>query len=113
MEINLLLSYSLIHKKSIHALFGGVKSLTSCKKIVLGAENIKYQKGFVDRKRKIKWMIDIKNLMIGGFDYVKNYGLRFFISNDIWNIKNKFGQQYSVVANEQQLCIETIKSSRD
>lgn len=25
--------------------------------------------------------------MIGGFDYVKNYGLRFFISNDIWNIK--------------------------
>ena len=32
-------------------------------------------------------MTDIKNLMIGGFDYVKNYGLRFFISNDIWNIK--------------------------
>lgn len=32
-------------------------------------------------------MIDIKNLMMGGFDYVKNYGLRFFISNDIWNIK--------------------------
>lgn len=31
-------------------------------------------------------MTDIKNLMIGGFDYVKNYGLRFFISNDIWNI---------------------------
>jgi hypothetical protein len=31
-------------------------------------------------------MIDIKNLMMGGFDYVKNYGLRFFISNDIWNI---------------------------
>ena len=112
MEINLLLSYSLIHKKSIHALFG-VKSLTSCKKIVLGAENVKYQKGFVDRKRKIKWMIDIKNLMIGGFDYVKNYGLRFFISNDIWNIKNKFGQQYSAVPNEQQLCTETIKSSRD
>lgn len=25
--------------------------------------------------------------MIGGFDYVKNYGLRFFISNDIWNIR--------------------------
>lgn len=25
--------------------------------------------------------------MMGGFDYVKNYGLRFFISNDIWNIK--------------------------
>ena len=112
MEINLLLSYSLIHKKSIHALFG-VKSLTSCKKIVLGAENVKYQKGFVDRKRKIKWMIDIKNLMIGGFDYVKNYGLRFFISNNIWNIKNKFGQQYSVVQNEQQFCTETIKSSRD
>ena len=99
METNLLLSYSLIHKKSIHALLG-VKSLTSCKKIVLGAENVKYQKGFVDRKRKIKWMIDIKNLMIGGFDYVKNYGLRFFISNDIWNIKNKFNQQYSVVPNE-------------
>ena len=112
MEINLLLSYSLIHKKSIHALFG-VKSLTSCKKIVLGAENVKYQKGFVDRKRKIKWMIDIKNLMIGGFDYVKNYGLRFFISNYIWNIKNKFSQQYSVVPNEQQFCTETIKSSRD
>ena len=112
MEINLLLSYSLIHKKSIHALFG-VKSLTSCKKIVLGAENVKYQKGFVDRKRKIKWMIDIKNLMIGGFDYVKNYGLRFFISNDIWNIKNKFNQQYSVVQNEQQFCTETTKSSRD
>ena len=32
-------------------------------------------------------MTDIKNLMIGGFDYVKNNGLRFFISNDIWNIK--------------------------
>ena len=112
MEINLLLSYSLIHKKSIRALFG-VKSLTSCKKIVLGAEKVKYQKGFVDRKRKIKRMIDIKNLMIGGFDYVKNYGLRFFISKDIWNIKNKFGQQYSVVPNEQQLCTETIKSSRD
>lgn len=32
-------------------------------------------------------MTDIKNLMMGGFDYVKNYGLRFFISNDIWNIK--------------------------
>ena len=32
-------------------------------------------------------MTDIKNLMIGGFDYVKNYGLRFFISNEIWNIK--------------------------
>ena len=30
-------------------------------------------------------MIDIKNLMMGGFDYVKNYGLRFFISNDICN----------------------------
>lgn len=29
-------------------------------------------------------MIDIKNLMMGGFDYVKNYGLRFFISNDIY-----------------------------
>lgn len=51
--------------------------------------------------------------MMGGFDYVKNYGLRFFISNDIWNIKNKFGQQYSVVPNEQQFCTETIKSSRD
>ena len=38
--------------------------------------------------------------MMGGFDYVKNYGLRFFISNDIWNIKNKFSQQYSVVPNE-------------
>ena len=25
--------------------------------------------------------------MMGGFAYVKNYGLRFFISNDIWNIK--------------------------
>lgn len=24
---------------------------------------------------------------MGGFAYVKNYGLRFFISNDIWNIK--------------------------
>ena len=57
-------------------------------------------------------MIDIKNLMMGGFDYVKNYGLRFFISNDIWNIKNKFNQQYSVVPNEQQFCTETIKSSR-
>lgn len=56
---------------------------------------------------------DIKNLKIGGFDYVKNYGLRFFISNDIWNIKNKFSQQYSVVPNEQQFCTETIKSSRD
>ena len=42
----------------------------------------------------------IKDLMMGGFDYVKNYGLRFFISNDIWNIKNKFNQQYSVVPNE-------------
>ena len=52
-------------------------------------------------------MTDIKNLMIGGFDYVKNYGLRFFISNDIWNIKNKFSQQYSVVPNEQQFCTET------
>ena len=58
-------------------------------------------------------MTDIKNLMMGGFDYVKNYGLRFFISNDIWNIKNKFNQQYSVVPNEQQFCTETIKSSRD
>ena len=58
-------------------------------------------------------MTDIKNLMIGGFDYVKNYGLRFFISNDIWNIKNKFNQQYSVVPNEQQFCTETIKSSRE
>ena len=57
-------------------------------------------------------MIDIKNLMMGGFDYVKNYGLRFFISNDIWNIKNKFSQQYSVVPNEQQFCTETIKSSK-
>ena len=58
-------------------------------------------------------MTDIKNLMIGGFDYVKNYGLRFFISNDIWNIKNKFSQQYSVVPNEQQFFTETIKSGRD
>ena len=41
MEINLLLSYSSIHKKSIRALFL-VKSLTSCKKIVLGAEKVKY-----------------------------------------------------------------------
>ena len=52
----------------------------------------------------------IKNLMS---QYVKNYGLRFFISNNIWNIKNKFGQQYSVVQNEQQFCTKTIKSSRD
>ena len=36
-----------------------------------------------------------------------------FISNNIWNIKNKFGQQYSVVQNEQQFCTKTIKSSRD
>ena len=50
---------------------------------------------------------------MGGFAYVKNYGLRFFISNNIWNIKNKFSQQYSVVPNEQQFCTETIKSSRD
>ena len=49
--------------------------------------------------------------MMGGFAYVKNYGLRFFISNNIWNIKNKFGQQYSVVQNEQQFCTKTIKSS--
>ena len=41
-------------------------------------------------------MTDIKKLMIGGFDYVKNYGLRFFISTDIWNIKNKFSQQYQL-----------------
>ena len=41
----------------------------------------------VCRYKKIKWMIHIKNLMMGGFAYVKNYGLRFFISNDIWNIK--------------------------
>ena len=102
MEINLLLSYSSIHKKSYFV-----------QKIVLGAEKVKYQKECVDRKRKIKRMIDIKNLMMGGFDYVKNYGLRFFISNNIWNIKNKFGQQYSVVPNEQQFCTETIKSSRD
>ena len=33
---------------------------------------------------------------MGGFAYVKNYGLRFFISNNIWNIKNKFSQQYSL-----------------
>ena len=50
MEINLLLSYSLIHKKSIFGYFF-VKSLTSCKKIVLGAEKVKYQKGCVDRKK--------------------------------------------------------------
>ena len=47
--------------------------------------------------------------MMGGFAYVKNYGLRFFISNNIWNIKNKFGQQYSVVQNEQQFCTKTIE----
>ena len=56
-------------------------------------------------------MIHIKNLMMGGFAYVKNYGLRFFISNNIWNIKNKFGQQYSVVQNEQQFCTKTIKAA--
>ena len=42
----------------------------------------------------------------------KNYGL-VFISNNIWNIKNKFGQQYSVVQNEQQFCTKQLKSSRD
>ena len=42
MEINLLLSYSSIHK-----------SLTSCKKIVLGAEKVKYQKECVDIKNKM------------------------------------------------------------
>jgi len=53
MEINLLLSYSLIHKRAFLAIFGYffVKSLTSCKKIVLGAEKVKYQKGCVDRKK--------------------------------------------------------------
>ena len=50
MEINLLLSYSLIHKRAFLAIFF-VKSLTSCKKIVLGAEKVKYQKGCVDRKK--------------------------------------------------------------
>ena len=102
MEINLLLSYSSIHKKSYFV----QKNRTWCRKG-------KILEVGVDRKRKIKRMTDIKNLMMGGFDYVKNYGLRFFISNDIWNIKNKFSQQYSVVPNEQQLCTETIKSSRD
>lgn len=101
MEINLLLSYSLIHKKSYFV----QKNRTWCRKG-------KISEG-VCRYKKIKWMIHIKNLMMGGFAYVKNYGLRFFISNDIWNIKNKFSQQYSVVPNEQQLCTETIKSSRD
>ena len=56
-------------------------------------------------------MIHIKNLMMGGFAYVKNYGLRFFISNNIWNIKNKFGQQYSVVQNEQQFCTKQLKAA--
>ena len=41
---------------------------------------------------------------------ITDYG---FFSNNIWNIKNKFGQQYSVVQNEQQFCTKTIKSSRD
>ena len=48
---------------------------------------------------------------MGGFAYVKNYGLRFFISNNIWNIKNKFGQQYSVVQNEQQFCTAGIDTN--
>ena len=52
MEINLLLSYSLIHKRTILAFF--VKSLTSCKKIVLGAKKVKFYKMLVDRKRKNK-----------------------------------------------------------
>ena len=39
-----------------------------------------------------------KFLQEGKVDYI--CGLRFFISNDIWNIKNKFNQQYSVVPNE-------------
>ena len=52
MEINLLLSYSLIHKRTFLAFF--VKSLTSCKKIVLGAKKVKFYKMLVDRKRKNK-----------------------------------------------------------
>lgn len=43
-------------------------------KIVLGAEKVKYQKGCVDRKNKVD--DTYKNLMMGGFAYVKNYGLR-------------------------------------
>ena len=102
MEINLLLSYSSIHKKSYFV----QKNRTWCRKgkiLEVGCR----------QKKKNKADDRYKNLMMGGFDYVKNYGLRFFISNDIWNIKNKFGQQYSVVPNEQQFCTETIKSSRD
>lgn len=64
MEINLLLSYSSIHKKSYFV-----------QKIVLGAEKVKYQKECVDRKNKMD--DTYKNLMMGGFAYVKNYGLRF------------------------------------
>lgn len=56
MEINLLLSYSLIHKRTFLATFLAffVKSLTSCKKIVLGAKKVKFYKMLVDRKRKNK-----------------------------------------------------------
>ena len=35
------------------------------------------------------------------------------LTANFYYIKNKFSQQYSVVPNEQQLCTETIKSSRD
>ena len=49
MEINLLLSYSLIHKRAFLAIF--CKKSYFVQKIVLGAEKVKYQKGCVDRKK--------------------------------------------------------------
>ena len=55
MEINLLLSYSSIHKKSYFV----QKNRTWCRKG-------KISEG-VCRYKKIKWMIHIKNLMMGSF----------------------------------------------
>ena len=60
------------------------------KKSYFGAEKVKYQKGCVDRKKN-KVDDTYKNLMMGGFAYVKNYGLRFLFqttfgtSKQIWS----------------------------
>ena len=45
---------------------------------------------------KIKWMIHIKNLMMGGFAYVKNYGLRFLF-------QTTFGTSKTNLVNNIQL----------
>lgn len=83
MEINLLLSYSSIHKKSYFV----QKNRTWCRKGKISEGVCRYKNKMDDT---------YKNLMMGGFAYVKNYGLRFLF-------QTTFGTSKTNLVNNIQL----------